>query len=71
MCRVELSVHRVDVDGDALTVDPVGELAERDVCGGILRAHARGMSLAGLSIDELEVVLHPLDAGGVGERPAP
>src|SRR5580698_7789524 len=65
----ELAEDRVDVDGDALAVEPVREALERDVARGLVGRHARLEAIARLREQVLPVLLDPAHAALVGEPP--
>ena len=64
---VELPVGGRHVHRDAFVVAQVGEGPEVDVPGGVGGRHAAVEALAGLPVHVLEVGLHRLWPGGVGE----
>src|SRR5690606_4967749 len=64
----ELAIERVDVDDNPLALAPLGEVAQRDVLGGLERAHARVVALAGLGLHVLQILAQASNASLVGER---
>src|SRR6185312_5624047 len=64
----EFAVKRGDVDGNAFSIAPTGEIVERDGPRGFQRPHPGIVTFLRFIADIDEVVAHALDAMRIGHR---